>query len=629
MKTTKDRSKSSTKSKTPFIASKSDSGFFNVQQKLQVGQPNDKYEVEADRIADRVVNEPQPKNQPFFSSIQQKIVQPKPNKLIQEKPLAETITPLVQRQEEEEEAQAKLLDSIIQKQEEEEEEAVQPKLLGLSIQKQGEEEEMLQMQEEEEAQPKLEIVQRQEEEEEFLMANTGIGKVEGNKSIDQKLKSTCGNGNPMNSKTKTQMESSFGVDFSGIKVHTDSTAIEMNKNMGAQAFTSGNDIYFNQGRFNPSTTKGKHLLAHELTHTIQQKGSVALNLQFTIGDNNDLQSVRFANNNVFEACLDGERTLRFGSRGRPVSIMQQALVDAGFPLPVHGVDGIFEDETRGTLQNFQRSSSVSATGVLDPATMSSLDALFSYGAPILPSGSAANVAPTVTSETIKFAPNGTTDTRTTIGVGERVRFTGNTAGDWTVSEGRVIGINNGENMVWEAPPTASSPTITLTTPGGAASLSMTVIAPNSLTMAVNSNPPIPTGTLGAYMLNDLVIHPLHVNFGRTQWFEVPGPATNVTGYWSAYSAAQLYHNPNPNYLPFDDNNSGLVDNVAWRGGNRPFAAGTHDWVIPNRYKIDGESDAHGRFFTNTTQSFYITSTGTIMITKAGALVIRTINNMVF
>ena len=42
--------------------------------------------------------------------------------------------------------------------------------------------------------------------------------------------------------------------------------------LGAQAFTSKNDIFFNRNRFNPTTRKGEHLLAHELTHTIQQNG---------------------------------------------------------------------------------------------------------------------------------------------------------------------------------------------------------------------------------------------------------------------------------------------------------------------------------------------------------------------
>jgi hypothetical protein len=67
------------------------------------------------------------------------------------------------------------------------------------------------------------------------------------------------------------MESSFGVDLSGVNIHTDRDAIAMNKELGAQAFTHGKDIFFNSGKYNPDSSTGKHLLAHELTHTIQQE----------------------------------------------------------------------------------------------------------------------------------------------------------------------------------------------------------------------------------------------------------------------------------------------------------------------------------------------------------------------
>ena len=611
MKTKANKTESSAKKSSSFFSKGSNKSFFAAQTKLNVGQPGDKYEQEADSVAEQVMK--YDSDQPTFftasaAGIQKKNIAAGITPFIQKSEEEEAQPQLeVQRQEEEEEAQAKM---EVQKQEEEEE--AQAKIQRQPLE---EEEEMLQ-------------TQPEEEEEELLMPKTENGASNVNKITAQKLQGTRGNGNPLNTTIRKQMENSFGADFKQVIIHTDSTAVQMNKNLGAQAFASDKDIYFNAGKYKPETNEGKKLLAHELTHTIQQAGKADLKVQFTIGDNRDLVSFRFANNTVLEACLDGEQTLRYGRTGRPVSLMQQALVDAGFPLPVYGVDGIFEAETQGALQNFQRASSIPVTGILDVASMSSLDALYSYGAPILPTGSPANVVPTITSSTINFAPDGTADTRTQVGVGEHVRFLGNTAGTWTASAGRIIGINSGENMVWEAPAVAAASTITLTTPGGSASLNMTVIAPNSLAMAVGSNPPIPSGTLGASMLTDLEVRPLNVNFGRTQWFEVPGPATNVTGYWSSYSAAQLFHRPNRNYLPFDDLNSGLVDLAQWLGGSRPFSNGTHDWVIPNRYKIDGESDSQGRFFTNTTQSFYITSTGTIMITKAGALVVRTINNVV-
>ncbi len=93
-------------------------------------------------------------------------------------------------------------------------------------------------------------------------------------SLGDKLSSKAGKGMPMAGNIKSQMESGFGADFSGVNIHTDSDAISMSKELGAQAFTHGNDIYFNEGKYNTGSTSGKHLLAHELTHTVQQGASV-------------------------------------------------------------------------------------------------------------------------------------------------------------------------------------------------------------------------------------------------------------------------------------------------------------------------------------------------------------------
>jgi hypothetical protein len=79
-----------------------------------------------------------------------------------------------------------------------------------------------------------------------------------------------GGGAPLPGPVKAEMESAFGVDFGGVRVHTDSRAVEMSRGINAYAFTYGQDIYFNQGAFEPASREGTHLLAHELTHTLQQ-----------------------------------------------------------------------------------------------------------------------------------------------------------------------------------------------------------------------------------------------------------------------------------------------------------------------------------------------------------------------
>lgn len=71
----------------------------------------------------------------------------------------------------------------------------------------------------------------------------------------------------MPDEVKTQMEDSFGTDFSGVRVHPDSS---MAPEVGALAYTQGTDIHFAPGQFKPDTTAGQQLLGHELTHVIQQ-----------------------------------------------------------------------------------------------------------------------------------------------------------------------------------------------------------------------------------------------------------------------------------------------------------------------------------------------------------------------
>jgi hypothetical protein len=67
------------------------------------------------------------------------------------------------------------------------------------------------------------------------------------------------------------MESRFGQDFSNVRVHTDSAASESAKSVNAQAYTVGSDIVFQSGNYNPGSDSGKHMLAHELTHVVQQR----------------------------------------------------------------------------------------------------------------------------------------------------------------------------------------------------------------------------------------------------------------------------------------------------------------------------------------------------------------------
>jgi hypothetical protein len=85
-----------------------------------------------------------------------------------------------------------------------------------------------------------------------------------------------GGGQPLASTTRKPMEQAFGADFGGVKIHTDSRADTLNRAVQARAFTSGQDLFFRNGEFDPTSHSGQKLLAHELTHVMQQNPPQAI-----------------------------------------------------------------------------------------------------------------------------------------------------------------------------------------------------------------------------------------------------------------------------------------------------------------------------------------------------------------
>ncbi|MFK7783510.1 MAG: DUF4157 domain-containing protein, partial [Crocinitomicaceae bacterium] len=84
------------------------------------------------------------------------------------------------------------------------------------------------------------------------------------------LSSSKGSGDALPEEVNDKMGKAFNADFSNVRVHTGASAVQLNRQIGAQAFANGRDIYFNKGKYSPNSKAGAHLLAHELTHTIQQ-----------------------------------------------------------------------------------------------------------------------------------------------------------------------------------------------------------------------------------------------------------------------------------------------------------------------------------------------------------------------
>lgn len=170
------------------------------------------------------------------------------------------------------------------------------------------------------------------------------------------------------------------ADFSGVRIHTGARAAESSRAVNARAYTVGQHIVFDQGRYAPHTSAGQRLLAHELAHTVQQSKNAtpaAARLQRTIGDGHDLTSPRFSLMEDLEAVFDDERTLTVGDTGRGVQAVQQVLYDLGFQQRRFGADGTFRRETTQALRRFQRANPpLAVTGDIDRATMEALDTRF-------------------------------------------------------------------------------------------------------------------------------------------------------------------------------------------------------------------------------------------------------------
>jgi hypothetical protein len=105
---------------------------------------------------------------------------------------------------------------------------------------------------------------------------------------------------PLDIKTQTFMESSFGQDFSSVHVHTDGKAAESAQAVNAQAYTVGHDVVFGAGRYAPNDSFGKRLIAHELTHVVQQQPR-SFSASHTIFPNNSRSKLEAAQAALFIA----------------------------------------------------------------------------------------------------------------------------------------------------------------------------------------------------------------------------------------------------------------------------------------------------------------------------------------
>lgn len=91
--------------------------------------------------------------------------------------------------------------------------------------------------------------------------------------IEADIRDHEGGGRPLSEPVRTHMESRMGYDLGPVRIHTDARADRLARSVGAEAFTVGRNVVFGSGMYRPDTASGKRLLAHELTHVVQQTGA--------------------------------------------------------------------------------------------------------------------------------------------------------------------------------------------------------------------------------------------------------------------------------------------------------------------------------------------------------------------
>ena len=295
-----------------------------VQPKLTIGSPNDVYEQQADAVADQVVA---------------KLSQPDSKLDTQNsKP-----TPSVQRQNIASEPEEKL--QLKENELEKTEEKLQMKPIFESL-----------------ATPPPpsdeDTVQRKcadcdkEDKEKVPIQKKNNGDTEGSASADlsSRLSNSKGGGSPLSDGVRGPMESAIGADFSGVRIHTGSESVQMNRELNAQAFAHGNDVYFGAGKYNPSSASGQHLLAHELVHTVQQ-GGVQKSVQRSVRDSvNQARQGRGVNE-------------LHGQTGAPVITFVDPVPGDALTPPTIRHDHGFLDDGSGNIDESLRESPTMSDGV--------------------------------------------------------------------------------------------------------------------------------------------------------------------------------------------------------------------------------------------------------------------------
>jgi hypothetical protein len=221
------------------------SGAAPVQAKLTVSAVGDQHEQEADRVAAKVVDH-----------INTPGVQANKGSALQRESMPE-----------EEELQMQPTKDLQQEEALGEEEELQMKPLnGIQREETLEEEEKLQMK------PQQPI---------------GAAGGEASTDLESEIDRARDSGQSLAPQLQTKMGQAMGADFSGVRVHADAQADQLNRSIAARAFTTGQDVFFRKGEYQPGSRGGQELIAHELTHVVQQSGqssAIQRKMAFTSAD---------------------------------------------------------------------------------------------------------------------------------------------------------------------------------------------------------------------------------------------------------------------------------------------------------------------------------------------------------
>lgn len=194
------------------------------------------------------------------------------------------------------------------------------------------------------------------------------GEVSG--EIESGIQAARGGGQPLDSGARASLEPAFGVDFGNVRVHTGSQADQLNRDLSARAFTTGSDIFFRQGEYRPGSSSGRELLAHELTHVVQQGGAAGAapegetQAKLTVGAVDD--PFEREADSVARAVMDDER--RDSGTVRRMPIVQrvpavQRKKKKSTDYPVKAAGATFEGAAADFA--FQYQAVLSADGLLD------------------------------------------------------------------------------------------------------------------------------------------------------------------------------------------------------------------------------------------------------------------------